>query len=179
MDRKPLSQPRPFPRVPAYAWAWFQRSRPVVHEAAQRLAGTAPGAGFVEGLREAFEADAFTRGVVIDVVADVAFSGRVPNRRPAGASWDRGLTWWAAALAGTTVEEFEARSAGPSAAQRPLFEVGEDEHAGRARSRPRRRQPSAERIALARTLRELLASSDGDQVPASAIRQLIAQLEQR
>jgi predicted O-methyltransferase YrrM len=111
--------PRPFPRVPAYAWAWFQRSRPVITEAAQRLTGAPPGAAFVDELREAFDEDAFTRDVVIDVVADVAFSGRVPQRRPPGASWDRGLTWWAAALAGATPEEFDARSVGPGGPPRP------------------------------------------------------------
>jgi hypothetical protein len=168
--------PRPFPRVPGYAWAWFQRSRPVLTEAAQRLTGTPPGPGFADELREAFDDDAFTRDVVIDVVAEVAFSGRAPTRRPAGVSWDRGLTWWAAALAGTTLEDFEARSTGPEPTQRPLFDVPRaDATAGR---RSGRRGPTQERLALARALRELLTSAEGGQVPASVIRQLIAQLEE-
>lgn len=185
---------RRFPRVPSYAWTWLQRSRPVVVEAARRLSGAAPSPGFVEDLREAFEQDPFTRDVVVGVVADVAFSGRVPSRRPPGASWDRGLTWWAAALAGVTPAEFESRSAVPVASQRPLFDAGSG--AGRAggaggaegaaagireaaRARVAADGPrSSERTALAAALRELVASS-GDQVPASALRQLIAQLEGR
>jgi hypothetical protein len=167
--------PRPFPRVPAYAWAWFQRSRPVTEEAARRLTGAAPGAGFVDELRVAFDEDAFTRDVVVDVVAEVAFSGRVPSRRPPGASWDRGLTWWAAALAGTSPGDFEARAAARQPAQRALFDPGAPQPTLR---RAGGRGPTAERLALARALRELLDATDGDQVPASALRQLIAQLEQ-
>lgn len=179
MEGTAAPNPRPFPRVPAHAWTWFQRSRPVVTEAAQRLTGAPPSSGFVDELAGAFDEDPFTRDVVVGVVADVAFNGRIPRRRPPGVSWDRGLTWWAAALAGTTPDEFEARSAGTASSQRPLFDAGEAQpHAApRARSRGRRR-PSAERIALARALRELLASTDGEQVPASAVRQLIAQLEE-
>lgn len=187
---------RRFPRVPAYAWTWFQRSRPVVVEAARRLTGAAPAAGFVEELREAFEEDPFTRDVVVGVVADVAFAGRVPLRRPRGASWHRGLTWWAAALAGVTPSEFEARSTAPMAAQRPLFDpespggspagaAVDDVATGTAirqgaRARVAADGPrSSERAALAAALGELLAATDGDQVPATAIRQLIAQLQEQ
>lgn len=179
MDPEPSGPSRPFPRVPAYAWSWFQRSRPVVEEAAQRLTGAPPGQSFVDELREAFEEDTFTRDLVIRVVADVAFKGRAPRRRPPGASWDRGLTWWAAALAGTTPEAFEARSAGPDAMQRQLFDVAEvPDGAARAGRRGSRRGPTPEQLALARTLRGLVEQAEGGQVSESALRQLIAQLEE-
>jgi hypothetical protein len=194
---------RRFPRVPGYAWTWLQRSRPVVLEAAERLTGRSPSPGFVDDLRAAFERDPFTRDVVIGVVADVAFSGRVPQRRPPGASWDRGLTWWAAALAGTTPAEFESRSGAPVASQHRLFDaaagstgpspvgsgsVGVGSAGSAARSDPQgiaeaarrqvgRRPISPERAALAAALRELIVNAGSDQVPASAIRQLLAELE--
>jgi hypothetical protein len=176
---------RAFPRVPGYAWTWFQRSRPVVMEAAERLTGAPPGPGFVDDLRAAFEQDAFTRDVVIGVVADVAFGGRAPERRPPGASWDRGLTWWAAALAGTTPGEFESRAGAPAASQHRLFDTGGAERppdpqrlqeTARQRVAPRVAR-SPERAALAAALRELLATAASDQIPASAVRQLLAQLE--
>ncbi len=175
-----------FPRVPGYAWTWFQRSRPVVVEAARRLTGRPPSPGFVDDLRAAFSNDRFTRDVVIGVVADVAFSGRVPTRRPPGASWDRGLTWWAAALAGTTPAEFESRSGAPVPSQHRLFDTGataqpQPDPAGlteRARRHAAQRlAQSPERAALAAALRELLESAESDQIPASAVRQLLAQLE--
>jgi hypothetical protein len=176
---------RRFPRVPGYAWTWLQRSRPVVQEAAERLTGRSPSPGFVDDLRAAFSRDPFTRDVVIGVVADTAFGGRVPQRRPPGASWDRGLTWWAAALAGTTPAEFEARSGPPVASQHRLFETtggnggsGDPQRlAAAAREHVARRETSPERAALAAALRQLLDASGGDQVPASAIRQLLAELE--
>jgi hypothetical protein len=176
---------RTFPRVPGYAWTWFQRSRPVVVEAAERLTGTAPGPGFVDDLRVAFEQDPFTRDIVIGVVADIAFGGRAPGQRPPGASWDRGLTWWAAALAGATPAEFESRAGAPVASQHRLFDAGGDDRepdpqglqaAARRRLGPRLAR-SPERAALAAALRELLAASEADQVPAAAVRQLLAQLE--
>lgn len=169
-----------FPRVPAYAWSWLQRSRPVLVEAAQRLTGTPPGPGFVEALRVRFDTDPFTRDVVVGVVADVAFNGRVPTHRPPGASWDRGLTWWAAAIAGTTPAQFEARTA-PAVTQRRLFGGEEDQQPPPARgpaSGPRRRAPSAERRMLVQSLRELLRASDGDMIPAAGVRQLLATLDQ-
>ncbi len=189
-DDRPAPTERTFPRVPGYAWTWFQRSRPVVLEAAERLTGRPPSPGFVDDLRGAFSQDDFTRAVVVGVVADVAFGGRAPAQRPPGASWDRGLTWWAAALAGTTPADFESRTGAPVASQHRLFDAedgtdGEsvrqpDPEALRATARARvaplvARSP--ERAALAAALRELLAASAGDQVPASAVRQLLAQLE--
>jgi hypothetical protein len=179
---------RPIPRPPAYAWRWLQRSRPVLRAIAERLIGAPPPPGFVDELRQAFEADAFTRTIVVDVIAEVAFGGRVPRRQPAGAFWDRGLRWWAATLAGVDVTEFEA-STNP-AAQPDLF--------GEAAVAPASPQPetpaagagglahaarrqvarvTAERAALARSLRQLLDASDGGHIPASAVRQLIAELE--
>lgn len=110
MAEDPLpAQPVPFRRVPAFAWSWLQRSRPVLAEAAQRLTGEPAGDGFVEWLRGEVEREPFAWDVLLHVVADVAFRGRVPDRRPPGATWDRGLTWWAATLAGATVREYEAR----------------------------------------------------------------------
>ena len=194
-DPAPQAVGEVFPRVPAYAWAWLQRSRPVVTEAAQRLTGSAPGAGFVEDLRRRFATDAFTRDILIGVIADVAFGGRLPTHRPLGASWDRGLTWWAAAIAGTTPGEFEARTETQTtqATQRRLFDAEEPQAAasteagGAALMQPKAvahlaLQPadsvvSAERRMLIGTLRELLAGADGDQVPASAVRHLLATLE--
>ncbi|CAN5698449.1 hypothetical protein BH24ACT14_BH24ACT14_19370 [soil metagenome] len=191
-DPAPQAVGEEFPRVPAYAWAWLQRSRPVVTEAAQRLTGSAPAPGFVEDLRGRFPADAFIRDVLIGAIADVAFGGRLPTRRPLGASWDRGLTWWAAAIAGTTPGEFEARTA-TSGTQRQLFDAEETRAAAPAESgsavlmqpkavahlagSPPDRVVSVERRMLVGALRDLLAGADGDQVPVSAVRQLLATLE--
>lgn len=171
-------------RPPAHAWAWLQRSRPVVNEAAQRLTGQPPQQGFVDELRAAFDDDPFTRDVLIATVADVAFGGRVPDRRPPGASWDRGLIWWAAALAGTTPAEFDARSR-DSAEQRPLFAAADDSDvrhrgqmgAARSATVARLAVRAPERAALAARLRDLLAQADGDQVPTAAVRDLLAELD--
>ena len=169
----------PFPRVPAYAWAWLQRSRPVVAEVSQRLNGAPPGPGFVDHLQERFDEDAFTRDVVVGVIADVAFNGRIPRHRPVGASWDRGLTWWAAAIAGVTPQEFDA--AVPPGEQTRLFGVEE-----RPSAQPRRRtgssraaapSSSSERATLIAALRDLVRTADGEHIPTSAIRALITQLE--
>lgn len=170
------------PRVPAYAWAWLQRSRPVLDEVARQLTGKPAGPAFLEELREQFGADPFVRDVTIGVIADVAFHGRLPTRRPPGTAWDRGLTWWAAVIAGTSPAEFEARSAPSPVTQRPLFDAGPggDAH-GVPRTAPvaalPRARPTSSRIALAAALRELLTAAEGDQVPASAVRQLLAELE--
>lgn len=168
------------PRPPAHAWRWLQRSRPVLRTIAERLTGGPPPEGFVDELRRAFEADPFTRTIVADAIAEVAFGGRVPARQPAGASWDRGLRWWAATLAGVDVAEFDGPAT--TAAQPDLFEAdGGDASppasalAAAARQQVPRTTP--ERLALARSLRQLLAAGDGWQVPASAVRQLIAELE--
>lgn len=166
-----------FPRVPAYAWSWLQRSRPVLVEAAQRLTGAPPAPGFVDELRDLFETDPFTRDILIGVIADVAFGGRVPRYRPAGASWDRGLTWWAAAIAGTSAGEFEARTA-QQVHQRRLFETDDDAGAPTAATARRRRAPTAERTMLVQALQQLLRSADGDVIPVSAVRQLLATLDE-
>ena len=171
---------RRVPRPPAHAWAWLQRSRPVLTAAAEQLTGGPPTPGFVDELRARFEDDPFTRDVLVGVIAEVAFGGRVPQRRPAGASWDRGLTWWAAALAGTTPEAFEGRGEGPG--QPALF----DEAPREEPAAPRRRRaevvaelaPRApESAALAARLRDLLAQAEGDSVPVQAVRDLLAELE--
>ncbi|HWH31741.1 MAG TPA: hypothetical protein VNU01_03620 [Egibacteraceae bacterium] len=165
--------------VPDYAWNWLQRSRDVVHEIAARLTGGAPAPGFMEGLRPQFTADQFVRDVVIGVVVDVAFGGRVPTRRPAGATWDRGLTWWAAACAGTTPAEFEQRSRPEPVPQPRLFAEPEPPappapEAGRrtpARSRP------LDRARMAQALRALLTLEEDGRVPAAEIRALLREIE--
>ena len=166
-----------FPKVPGYAWAWLQRSRPVLVEAADRLTGAPPVPGFVDDLRERFEDDQFTHDVIIDVVAEIAFGGRIPSRRPPGASWDRGLVWWAAALSGTNPTDFEGRA--DSGSQAALFDVPPLPQRPAREPKPgvaARRAGSQERAALANALRDLIASADGDTVPVLAVRQLLAQL---
>lgn len=181
-------QPQDVPRPPPYAWDWLQRSRPVLQALADRLTGRPGTHGFVDDVRAAFDDDPFVRAVVIDTIADVAFSGRVPDRRPAGVTWDRGLSWWAATLAGTTRREFETggrdrprqpdlfgqESVGPGPG-RPSPDAGG--HVG-GRVAPRRSAVATlERRRLAEALRALLERSAGDSVPAGAIRQLIHDLE--
>lgn len=168
---------RAFPPVPAYAWAWLQRSRPVLAEAAKRLTGQPPTPGFVERLRVAVDRDPFTAAVLADAIVDAAFHGRVPRQRPPGASWDRGLTWWAAALTGTSPAAYAAPPV-PPAQQRALFD-SYSEHEGVQVPPPPGPALAGgwERRALADALRELLRASDGDQVPASAVRQLLDALE--
>lgn len=182
------SSGRLFPRVPAYAWRWFQRSRPVVNEAARRLTGRDASASFVDELRATFDHDPFVQAILADVVVEVAFSGQVPSRRPPGASWDRGLSWWGAALAGVPLATFEGDT-GRGVSQHALFPTpdatgGEqaddavDLHA-RARERAVSGVPrSAARLALAAVLRDLLAQAEGGQIPAEAVRQVLAHLEQ-
>lgn len=172
----PTGEAHEFPRIPAHAWTWLQRSRVVLAEVAQRLTGGPPDGRFLEELRGRCATDSFTRDVLVGAVVDVAFNGRVPRQRPPGVSWDRGLTWWAATIAGTTPAAFEARSA-PASTQRRLFGA-DDEAAGKpagpfVQPRP---APSADRAMIVAGLRDLLASVDGDQVPASAVRQLLATL---
>ena len=164
-----------FPRVPAYAWSWLQRSRPVLAEASRRLDGGPPGAGFVETLQERFVSDAFTRDVLISVIADVAFNGRVPRSRPPGASWDRGLTWWAATLAGTTPEAFEGTA--PPVVQSRLF--GIEEPAPRRRAPAPARRGSSDRSMVVAALRDLLGAEQDGFIPASAVRALLEQLQRR
>jgi hypothetical protein len=167
--------------VPEYAWSWLQRSRDVVQEIAARLTGDVPGPGFMEALRPQLAADAFVRDVVIGVVVDVAFNGRVPSRRPAGAAWDRGLTWWAAACAGTTVAEFERRSQVAPPPQPRLFGA-ESEQAVvpsvRRRAEGETPRPRVlDRVRVVEALRGLLAHEEAGSVPAAAVRALMEQLE--
>ena len=175
-DPSPGQTARPFPRVPGYAWSWLQRSRPVLTEVAGRLTGGTVPAGFMDELRERFEDDAFTRDVVVGAVADVAFNGRIPRHRPRGASWDRGLTWWAAAIAGVSPAEFEA--APQPVVQSRLFGVEEQHNQPPAR-RPTSPRPSAsaDRAAVIGALRDLLRTAEDDRIPAGAIRDLLAQLQ--
>lgn len=178
-----MAQPQPapeapgqFPRVPAYAWSWLQRSRPVLNEAARRLTGGPPPPGFVDTLRERFAEDPFTRDVVVAVVADVAFNGRIPRHRPPGVSWDRGLTWWAAAIAGVSPQSFEA--AQPPAVQSRLFGADESQPSRPAPPpEPPRWNATTDRAMVIAALRNLLQSSTGDTIPADAVRALIQHLE--
>lgn len=189
-DAAPAGADR-FPRVPAHAWSWLQRSRPVVAEASRRLTGGPPPQGFVDTLRQRFADDPFTRDVLVDVIAEVAFNGRIPRRRPPGVSWDRGLTWWAAAIAGTSLAAFEA--AGEPVVQSRLF--GDDPappaqeppaaagalRGGAQRGVPRRGAAamggSAERRMVVAMLRDLLRNAEDGCVPAAAVEQLLGQLE--
>jgi hypothetical protein len=172
------SSPPRLPKVPAYAWSWLQRSRPVLAEAARRLTGAPPAPGFAEDLQRRWDTDPFLQGVVLDVIADVAFRGRVPAVRPPGVSWDRGLTWWAAMLAGVTPQAYDAAARGVQG-QRALFPdpptPGAAPPAGAPPGPPL--TGSHERRALAQALRDLLRASDGQQVPADAVRRLLADLE--
>lgn len=163
MAAEPMPDPVAPPRVPGYAWDWLQRSRPVVEELASVLTGRPPRPGFVQAVRRSFGEDELVRDAVLSVVAEVAFRGRVPASRPPGTSWDRGLVWWAATLSGRSVADYEDDA--DTVDQPPLF--------GEQPTNP----VDAERRALVRALRELLAHGDGDQIPAAAVRQLIAQLE--
>ncbi|CAN5418482.1 hypothetical protein BH23ACT7_BH23ACT7_06270 [soil metagenome] len=186
LDAGPVSRPdapppaNAFPRVPGYAWTWLQRSRPVLHEAALRLTGQPPDAGFVDRLRATVPAEPFVRDVLLAVVCEVAFHGRIPVRRPGGTSWDRGLTWWAAAIAGTTPAEFDARSGPVAGTQRPLFDPPPELQPPATLSPPPGPRPlSPHRAALARALRDLVATAEDDMIPAEAVRQLIAEIEDR
>ena len=162
MAAEPAPRSEPVRDVPAYAWDWLQRSRPVVERLADVLTGQRPRSGFVDAVRRSYAADPLVRDAVHDVVADVAFRGRVPTSRPPGASWDRGLVWWAATLAGRSPDDFAAT----------VVEV--DQPALFADPGP---TADGERAALIGALRDLLAQRTGDQIPASAVRQLLAHLE--
>lgn len=161
---EPASASDRVPAVPRYAWDWVQRSRPIVDQLAEVLTGRPPRQGFVDALRRSFAEDPLVRDAVLSVIGDVAFRGRVPPRRPPGVSWDRGLVWWAAALVGRTPREYAAP---PAPVDQPTLFT--DATSGAAGS---------ERTALTAALRDLLAHHTGDQVPAAAIRQLIAQLDE-
>lgn len=174
----PAPDPSHLPPVPGYAWGWLQRSRPVLAEVARRLTGQPPSPGFVEDLRARVETDPFTRDVLVDVIAEVAFGGRVPSRRPPGVSWDRGLAWWAAALAGVAPAAFDRPAVEPPL-QTPLFDPGAPAATPAPVSRRPRPSSSAarERQALVLALRELLRTNEGGVIPASAVRQLLTKLE--
>lgn len=176
------ASPEPFPssarpRVPVHAWTWLQRSRSVLAEIATQLYGKVDGQ-VLDRLKADYAADPFVQDLVARVVCDVAFNGRVPERRPAGARWDRGLTWWAAHLAGVSPKEFEARSQGTAPPQTRLFGPQPDPEEP-APETPVKRRPlvSVERRAMIRALRDILASGDGDTVPADAVRALLQSLE--
>lgn len=181
MAAQPSPSPSARPRVPAHAWTWLQRSRSVLAEIANQLYGSTGDGQVLERLKEDYARDPFVQDLVARVVCDVAFNGRVPERRPAGARWDRGLTWWAAHLAGVSPREFEERSTPPSPPQERLF--GPQPSPPRPRPdqtpRPTRRRPlaSVERRAMIQALRDILASGDGDTVPADAVRALLQSLE--
>ncbi|MBW3604047.1 MAG: hypothetical protein KY460_03870 [Actinobacteria bacterium] len=162
MPPAPVPEAMDVPAVPGYAWDWLQRSRPVVDQLAEVLTGQPPRSGFVDAVRRSFPDDPLVRDAVLSVIATVAFRGRVPSSRPRGVSWDRGLVWWAAVLAGRSPQDYTA----------PPVEVDQPALFGYV-------PPPApsERRALVAALRDLLAQRTGDQIPASAIRQLIAQLE--
>jgi hypothetical protein len=166
-------------RLPLHAWTWLQRSRSVLTEIASLLYGTPADQVVLERLKADHAADPFVQDLVARVVCDVAFNGRVPDRRPAGARWDRGLTWWAAHLAGVSPQEFEARSAPPEPPQEVLFGPPPAPPRPRPVVEPARRPPlvSVERRAMIQALRDVLASGDGDTVPAAAVRALMRELE--
>lgn len=166
--------------MPAHAWTWLQRSRSVLAEIAAQLYGTGGDQVVLEKLKADHAEDPFVQDLVARVVCDVAFNGRVPERRPPAARWDRGLTWWAAHLAGVSVSEFEARSAGSDPPQEVLFGPPPATPPATAPTPAvTRRRPlvSVERRAMVQALRDILASGDGDAVPSDAVRALIRQLE--
>lgn len=163
MAAQPAPDPMPTRVVPGYAWDWVQRSRPVVERLADVLTGRPPRPGFVQAVRRSFSDDPLVQDAVFGVVADVAFGGRVPTSRPPGTSWDRGLVWWAAALVGRSPADFEHNEA---AVDQPTLFGDDDAHT-----------LSRERRALVLALRQVLGASDGGQIPADAVRQLIADLE--
>jgi hypothetical protein len=148
--------------APGYAWDWLQRSRPVVERLADVLTGQRPRAGFVDAVRRSYAEDPLVRDAVHTVVSEVAFRGRVPGRRPPGASWDRGLVWWAATLAGRAPEEY---TEGAAPVEQPAL-FGDPAAA-----------QTSDRAVLIAALRDLLAQGTGDQIPAAAVRQLVAHLE--
>ncbi|CAN5763809.1 hypothetical protein BH24ACT15_BH24ACT15_08670 [soil metagenome] len=167
-------------RVPAHAWDWLQRSRSVLSEIGQQLYGSEGDQSVLENLKRDYADDPFVQDLVARVVCDVAFNGRVLDRRPAGTRWDRGLTWWAAHLAGVTPQDFEDRSRGTTPPQQVLFgPAPANAPPPSPQSQSTRRKPlvSIERRAMVQALRDLLAAGDGNSVPAAAVRALIQQLQ--
>ena len=176
-----MSQTEPgMRRVPAHAWSWLQRSRGVLAEIGTRLYGDTTPGNLVDELRRLVPVDPFVRDVVFDVVCERAFGGRPPDHRPPGVSWDRGLVWWAATLRGMTPAEFESR--GPAPAQPPLFGPEPEPVTTPAAATPAVTPPpwtarAGERQALASALRALLAEAEDEQIPASAVRRLLRDLD--
>lgn len=168
--------------MPTHAWTWLQRSRSVLAEIAGQLYGDGVDGQVLDRVKADYAADPFVQDVVARVVCDVAFNGRVPQRRPAGARWDRGLTWWAAHLAGVTPKEFEARSSGTEPPQPALFGAPpQPPPAPAATPDPvpgRRPLVSVERRAMIQALKDILAAGDGERVPADAVRALLRSLEE-
>ncbi|HEX6256268.1 MAG TPA: hypothetical protein VFZ70_10725 [Euzebyales bacterium] len=162
MAAEPVPSAGPVRDAPAHAWAWLQRSRPVVERLADVLTGQPSRAGFVDAVRRSYVDDPLVRDAVHGVVAEVAFRGRVPPRRPPGASWDRGLVWWAATLVGRTPEDY---AASPATVEQPALFAEVDAPA-----------VDPERAMLIAALEDLLAQRSGDQIPAAAVRQLVVHL---
>ncbi len=150
----------------------------MLSEIAQQLYGSDADVGVMDRLKADHAADPFVEDLVARVVCDVAFNGRVPTRRPPGTRWDRGLTWWAAHLAGVGVAEFDRRSSGPSTSQEVLFGPEPEPPSERPEVQPTRRKPlvSVERRAMVQALRDLLSAGDGRTVPADAVRALLDSL---
>ena len=159
-------------RVPAYAWSWVQRSRPVLQALADRFAGGAPDPHLLERLRDEVADDPFVATIMLDVVSDVAFHGRPPARRPAGVSWDRGLTWWAATLVGLQVGEY----CGSSVTDQPsLFAEPPRVVSTRARSSPLAVPSRHTLIELTEAL-QLLVGRHPEHIPTDAVRALLGGL---
>src|SRR5690606_32907085 len=77
MAAHPAPPPGARPRVPAHAWTWLQRSRPVLAEIARQLYGTTPDPGLLERLKQDYATDLFVQDLVARVVCEVAFNDRV------------------------------------------------------------------------------------------------------
>lgn len=165
--------------MPTHAWQWLQRSRPVLTELVSQLYGSGTDGPVLERLKSDYAEDPFVQDLAARVVCDVAFNGRVPDRRPAGARWDRGLTWWAAHLAGVSVKDFDARSTPSEPPQERLFGTPAPTTRPAPAPAPTRRRPlvSVERRAMIQALKDILAAGDGERVPADAVRALLESLE--
>jgi hypothetical protein len=115
---------------PAYAWDWFSRQRLLWRETRSRLLRCAePLAGRYHGaetrgdvlalLREDYGREEIVRGVVADVVGEVAFLGRTRGRFAdlGTRAAPRGMRWWWTALTG---EDLDAARPKPPLAVRPV-----------------------------------------------------------
>lgn len=130
---------------PAYAWDWFARQRLLWREARSRLAGAPRPAAtryaavdtkaeVVAMLRADYPRDPDVRATVHDVVAEVAFLGRidVPFARLAVPNAPRGMRWWWTALTGEELDAGVARGgAGAPVAHAPPAQLTlDDVHEG-------------------------------------------------